>query len=566
MLRKSLTLWGCVLFATLRCSLNPQPEVFGRDDGSAPEPPRGDPTTPGTGGSNTDGSGSEPPPENENDTTYLSPVATGLFVWSANPSSDRVARINARTLAVESLDAGDEPTYLTAVPSSDGNADRVAVLNLRSQDASIFTAVKGGGVLSARVPVHAGANAWAVTPKGRFAIAWSDASRVKQLDPTEGLQDITLIALPTPGSEAPPRAWRLNVGYRPSRVFVSADERRAFVVAEPGITVIDLTADTPSVVEELLLAGDGTARDVSITPDGQLALVRYDGESKISVLALADGKHVEVTLGGPVTDLDLLADGSRAIAVVRDTGATEGAGGAGGAPQSASGHSEVAVLSLDRVLANPSDIDRVEVTGTVVGSVSASLGGEKAVLYTTTAASQRLVILDTQPGERFLAQRVVNVKSRVQAVFPAPDAKHAIALLTPDEASSSRPGAFAVVPIAEDLPPRIQGTDAPPVAVAIAPAPSLRAIVTTSSAVQAAYSAYVVRMPELQVDRVALASPPLATGLVPEAAQAFVSQQHASGRITFIDLAKSGAASELARTLTGFELGDRVVGANGGGQ
>jgi len=57
-----------------------------------------------------------------------------------------------------------------------------------------------------------------------------------------------------------------------------------------------------------------------------------------------------------------------------------------------------------------------------------------------------------------------------------------------------------------------------------------------------------------QVDRFALASPPIATGMLVAAQRAFVAQEHSEGRLTFIDL-----GSGQARTLTGFELGERVV-------
>jgi len=46
---------------------------------------------------------------------------------------------------------------------------------------------------------------------------------------------------------------------------------------------------------------------------------------------------------------------------------------------------------------------------------------------------------------------------------------------------------------------------------------------------------------------------PQASGLVPEANQAFVAQQHPEGRITFIDL-----DTNAQHTLTGFELSTKV--------
>ena len=62
-------------------------------------------------------------------------------------------------------------------------------------------------------------------------------------------------------------------------------------------------------------------------------------------------------------------------------------------------------------------------------------------------------------------------------------------------------------------------------------------------------------MPELTVDPFPLDSVPLpqASGIVPEANQAFVAQQHPEGRITFIDL-----DSGEQHTLTGFELATQV--------
>jgi hypothetical protein len=60
--------------------------------------------------------------------------------------------------------------------------------------------------------------------------------------------------------------------------------------------------------------------------------------------------------------------------------------------------------------------------------------------------------------------------------------------------------------------------------------------------------------PSLEVQRFSLASPPIAAGVVAGAGRGYVAQKHPEGRITFITL-----DSGEARTLTGFELGSRVV-------
>ena len=77
------------------------------------------------------------PPEREVESTYKAPVATGHFVWIANPTSGRVAYVDASSLAVKTVEAGNGPTYLAAVPGMD---DAVVVLNTLSNDATLLTA------------------------------------------------------------------------------------------------------------------------------------------------------------------------------------------------------------------------------------------------------------------------------------------------------------------------------------------------------------------------------------------------------------------------------------------
>ncbi len=651
----------------------------------------------GVGGRSTIVEGEDPsvvipslPPEKEVEPTFKAPVATGRLVWAANPASDRVALVDAVDLTVSAVEVGRVPTYIAAIPSPESDeANRAIVANVAGNDASLLTAVEGG-VYEQRVPLQPRVNSWAVSASGRWAVAWTNAEEVAGgVDPTEGFQDITVIAVPDPPREGaepdPPRAFRLSVGYRPARLFLTDDEERLFVVTDAGITEIALDPAAPYVVQDLWLEPDAaamvgaSARDVAITPDGRFALVRRDGSRSVEIWALATGERRDLELSGPVTDLDLIADGSRAIAVVRSVvpavgGGTGGAGsggapatggnadlgaaraespglgiagagvagagvagagaaiagaagfgvagvgvagagegglggagpgaagaGLGGAPPAAAGSpsdggaaagaagvpgagigasgaagasgagpgptgpatpntSEIFILSIPEIFDDPTRFDRVAIEDVVVGSVSASIEGERALLYTNATPSDVLTILDTRPGADYLTSRAVALINPIRSVYPAPDALHAIALLDPVPGTSVLPGGFAVVPLDAIAPPRMEGTDAPPVAVALAPSPSTRGIVTVRDDQTGVYGAYLVRMPELQVDRFDLASPPTATGLVPVARRAFIAQAHVGGRITFIDLDGTGSVSEVARTLTGFELEARVVG------
>jgi hypothetical protein len=96
-------------------------------------------------------------------------------------------------------------------------------------------------------------------------------------------------------------------------------------------------------------------------------------------------------------------------------------------------------------------------------------------------------------------------------------------------------------------------TDAPVRSVAIARSDRVLLTVRADQAPQVS-GAYLGLLPALDVKRCPLASPPIAAGVVGGANRAYVAQQHPEGRITFLTL-----DSGEARTLTGYELGARVV-------
>lgn len=539
----------------------------------------------GIGGS----AGAAGAPEKELENTFRSPVATGRYVWTANPESSRVARVDAVSFEARTYEAGFGPSYLAAVPGP-SDEDRALVINVGSNDASLFIADAKGEVTVHSAALHEGANSLAVSKTGKWALAWTDATQVKNADVTEGFQDVTVLDL----SAMPPVSTRLSVGYRPSRVFISADDAHAYFVTEPGLSVLTLDSSLgPNVDRDVVLSTDPfspPARDVTVTPDGAYALVRRNGSNLVTLAEIATGALKDITLSGPVTDLDLTENGKLALAVVRaptppqsdagvDAGTTtdasagnEAGDDAGDASTDASASasdgsadatpdvapppvvdSELFVLPIPEVFSNPSAASQQSLPGETVGSVAVGQSGNVAVLYTNASANDHLTLVKLTPGADFLSHRSVALKAPVSAAFVAPDDAHAIVLLSP-AAGSSKPGAFSLVPIAKELPPKIQGTDAPTLSVSIAPAPSNRAIVTTRDDSKQIFAAYLARMPELQVDRITLSSPPLASGMVPAAGVAFVAQQHPEGRITFVNLQNGNA-----RTLTGFELGAKVV-------
>jgi hypothetical protein len=497
------------------------------------------------------------PPEKELESTFQVPVATGQFVWIANPTSGRVAYVDAATLSVSTVEAGNGPTYLAPLP---GTGDAVIVLNTLSNDATVLraTSTTTTAISNQTVPgVAAGSNTWAVSPDGRFAIAWTDARRVAGARPSQGFQSVTVIDL---GNAAAPAHTTLAVGFRPVSLTFAADSRRAFAVTQDGVSVISLGgASDPRVSANVALEDDPNAdvdtRDVSVTADGRLALIRREGSSDVGIVDLGTGARSTLTLSGAVTDLDVSADGARAVAVVRDT-------------------AEVAIIPLAGAAPAAAAVQHLTITGETVGQVVLTTDGGTAVLYSNATQAQRITVVALTATPTF---HVVRVHAPVLSVFTTPDGVHGVVLHPTDTgtgtgtdggtatdggvlaadagASTATPtaGAFSLVPLDGSHPPFIQPTDAPIQAVALAPS-SDRVLITVRDDKQQNFGVYLGRLPELSVDRYPLASPPTAAGVVAGAGRGYVAQDQPDGRITFITL-----ASGEARTLTGYELAARVV-------
>jgi hypothetical protein len=545
----------------------------------------------GVGGSNgigdgAGGAGGLPPsgaggmdstPEREIDSAYQAPVATGRFVWIANPTSGHVAYVDAATLAVKTVEAGDAPTTVAAVPDPAGG-DQVIVLNPLSHDATVLRADGTGGPPAARtIPgVVPGANRVAVSPQGRFAIAWIDGRAQANARPTDGFQSVTVIDL----GGATTGHVTMAVGFRPVSIWFSSDERRAFAVTEDGVSIIALDgAAGPRVAGNVALGDDPTAsadtRDVSITADGRWAVVRREGSDAVSAVDLGTGALTTLRLSGPVTDLDLTPDSARALAVVRAT-------------------AEVVLIPLGAGPPASGALTHLSITGETIGQAVLTADGALAVLYSNAVSAQRLTVLNLNatPSPTW---RTLRVHAPVLSVAPTPDGRGAVVLhpadvggaggaggggtivadagasdaradgggaTQGDAGSGAAPGdpgeaplvgAFSLLSLDGTQPAFIQGTDAPLRALAFSPAGD-RALLTVRDDRKAVFGVYLALFPTLEVRRYPLASPPIAAGVAAGARRGYVAQQHAEGRITFLTL-----DSGEARTLTGYELGARVV-------
>jgi hypothetical protein len=502
----------------------------------------------GSAGSSAD-AGVPLPPEMELESSFEVPVATGHLVWVANPTSGRVAYVDASALTVKTIEAGNGPTYLAPLP---GAGDAVIVLNVLSNDATVLRA-SGGTLTSQTVPgIAPTANGWAMSPDGRWAIAWTDVRRVTNPRPSAGYQDATVVDLAA--ADPSKAATTLAVGFRPVSFSFSADSKRAFAVTEDGVSIVALGgAGGPAVTGNVALEDDPTAdadtRDVSITADGRLALVRREGSSDVVVVDLAAATRTKLTLDGAVTDLDVTADGTRAVAVVRDA-------------------SEVAVIPLAAGVPAASAIQRLTITGETVGQAVLSDDGSTAVLFSNAIPDERLTVVTLADPPTF---HVLRVHAPVLSAFAAPNGDYAVVLHPADAAPGTQAdagaaqapdggvqappvaGAFSLVQLDGSRPARIEPTDAPIQTVSVAPA-SDRALITLRDDAKQIFAVYLGQFATLVPQRIPLASPPIAAGVVAGAGRGYVAQQHPDGRITFVTL-----DGEDTRTITGYELASRVV-------
>ncbi len=466
------------------------------------------------------------PPEQELESSYQSPVATGRFVWIANPTSGQVAFVDATTLKVSTVAAGNGPTTMAAVPHA--TDDVAIVINVRSHDATVLRRRPDGNLQTSTVAVHSGANSWTVSKQGRWAVAWSDFRKVDSPNQLEGFQEVTVVDL-TEGTE---KSTRLSVGYRPVAVAFTADETRAFAVTQDGISVMDLTAQAPSALKLTPISSnpldDTLAQDVEITPDGAYALVRDSASGAVRVVVINEDKLVEVHLPGACTDMDLVADGSKALAAIRDKDA-------------------IAILPIPQIATDPSGFELVHVATATVGSIVVASDAPVALLYTNAMVQERITSLSFVESPATV--NTLKLHAPVLAAFLSSDASRAIVLHTSLYSESS----FSVLSLQPQLPAKIMTALAPITAVGLTRTGD-RAILGERSDVSKVYGAYLVHGATQQVDRYTLGSPPIAVGIVTGAARAYIAQEHPEGRITFVDL-----DTGLARTLTGFELAARVV-------
>lgn len=474
------------------------------------------------------------PPEVEVEADFRIPQSGRRYVYVADTQRDNVAVIDSRSLAIEIVEVGDAPFVLASIPGREA----ALVLYRTMAEVGILETVRGDTSVR-RLEVQPGANRIEVAPDGRHAVVFFDPARAVDPAASEGsYQDVTIVRV---GDD--PAAIRLTVGFHPTEVLFADGGEQAFIVTEDGLHRIVLDEVSEPGVAPTLDIGpapeDPSAREVVVAPGGDFALVRLPDVAAVSVLEVSARRLTQVPLTSVPTDLDVSDDGSVAVAVLRD-------------------ESAVAMLPLPDVTDDPEDIRVIPIEGELFGQAVHTAGSSRMTLFTTAVPQERLVVLDLDTEEWF----PVRLRKTVRTVGIAPGGLTAIVIhdkLPGDPATAAdlderidREYGYSLVDL-DSLFVRLQTTPTNPEPFLLWEDGShaFLALRDDSAGVRAVEA---VDLEAFQVDTIHLPSPPVALGAVADTNQAFVAQEHKSGRITFIEI-----DSLATQTVTGFELGAEVM-------
>ncbi|MDX2053507.1 MAG: hypothetical protein SFV15_14000 [Polyangiaceae bacterium] len=548
-----------------------------------------------------------PPPEIEAPLEFEQPHAGEHFCYVANPDTNRVSVIDARSLAIHSVEAGDHPTYLETL----NGKDVAIVLNIASSDASILRTDLTGASRVTRVALTAGSNSIRVAPDGKHAVSFFDSQK-SSLGSTGSFQDVNIITVGD-GALVPDTAVTVSVGFRPSRVFFDSSSTHAFVVTEDGVSIIELASSAEAgIARTLALVPKIAAKtlDVSVTPDGKYALGRSPGSSLVYLLDLVTGGVQTLDLSPVVakasasnTALQVSEAGAAGQANAGAPGMAGTAGASGGTPSAgapppneggAGGASSVppfvaevtdvdlaengelavavvrnasAVVSLPLPAAfNDPEQAHVEIIeGEAIGSVTLTPNAEQALLYTTAQATvERLTRLNLKT----FTWEARDIRKMVRSVVITADNSTAIVVheKAPGDPSNTgidpevvidRSYGYSLIALNNNGFSKLQTTAAEVGPMSVMPdGKSLFVLVNGPDARAGQPDVHTVErvgLTDFIVTRLALGSPPFSLGAVPGAGKAWVGQRHPDGRITFFDF-----AAQRVESVTGYELNSRV--------
>lgn len=471
------------------------------------------------------------------------PVATPRYVYALNPTAASVARIDPTSLQIESVPVGPRPVGLAALPGED------AAVALSLDDASL--SVLDSRTLPTKVSRVALGRQYArltVSPDGKFAVAWPSPAAA----PASGAEGVfALVDLSRVRAGTADAVRELAGGYRITNVLFRTEggvSTQLHVFAKATVSTFDLTVAAPLPVRLPLpesMSADVSSREVVATSDGRIIMLR---STVAPELASFDGTRLAlVPLPEIATDLDLLADGTAAVAALRSA-------------------SSVAYIELPGDLLAPAGIDTIVLDGGVVGQVALPPerpdAGMFALVYSTVTDAESFARVDLPSG----AVTRYALEKWVDEIAVAPDARSALIIHRPNPATTARDPyeaavdkdhGFSVFDVSTGFWQLQRTGSTRPTRYAFSPAGGYVGVALRDDALKR-YQLLAVNLGTLVSKTLSLASTPLFMGTVPPAPgvtphRVFVSQDHPAGRISVIQL-----DTGQVRTATGFTLNGEI--------
>lgn len=552
------------------------------DDGPFPAGATGGGPPSDTGGGSADdgGDGNVPPPEVEDEADFRVPRASGRWVYSASELTNSVAVIDSDSLSIDVVGVGRGPTIVAPL----GTQGRVAVLDQGADDVAMLVTSDAGTSVDI-VPSSPGANNLAVSPDGAFVFVYHDVDGPETLGAGSD-QELTVIASETQV------AYEMTVGAHPRDVVFASDASTAFVVTDDGVNVVPMQdlamLGKPDLIPVVADPGiDPSTLEIQVAADHRVALARREGQDVLFVTDLNTAEQFTLQLDGIATDLDIAEDGSFAIITLpakHGSAFVELPFPLSGSPQPslhavADEYIGLAHLSPDgdtiilyttvNPFASHGPPDRPGLaggspqggvtTGTDSGSTStdsgeATLGSSTGDPGTTGGTEphhedprQRVTIARRSTGT-WDEQITFFVDRPVVAVGVAPDGANAMLMHGEDDGGGGAPWSYSLVDLTKEFPvKKLQTVGAEPGPILFTPNGDQAVVVVSELA-----RIDLVDLRTFIVDGLGLGSVPEGAGFVDATQKVFVSQEHPSGRITFID------ANAQVQTVTGFRLNDAV--------
>lgn len=487
------------------------------------------------------------PPEIEEEHTFLRPAASENFVFALSPDGDSLAIVDPVSLSIEAVRLPENPVALQVAPG----ADRVVIVSHHGKAVSVVDVGAERTTLTS-VSTPRRFPALSLAPDGQWAVLWTPDGQSPDAgaEGIVGLVDVTALG----AGEAPP-VVQFAAGRRHTNVFfrMAGDvAKEAIIVGHQEIVVIGLSASAEPVRISLPDAyAQLTGREALSPPGGNIVLLRSLASPDIGVFDVAARGFSVLTLPGVASDLDLTADGTHAVAVLRE-------------------RSEVARFSLPG--GDSLEVFDVSLPGTdcaagvdpcVVAPGQAVLtpDGKSAAVFTNARKSESFGWLDFDTGA---FKRFTRLQKLVRTLGISPDGTHAIVLHRPDPNSTvsddyergvDRAEGYSVVDLAAHV-SQLKLTDkVAPLEFVWAP-DGKHAAVTLRNDAARAWRVEAINLKTLIVSTLALASAPQFAGPLPgqsSDARVWVTQEHSAGRISFVDL-----AARTVRTATGYELNSEI--------